>query len=280
MQQLASDAIWAMVSGFARERRERRQMAFVQVFFDDSCIGQPPLYCLAGVTSNARVWADFSDAWQAALDIHPKIEYWKTSTAMFRPQDFGLTREQRNERLSILMNLLNSHDIVKFACTVDHDDFVDIWGHDKPYMFMLPLVARELGDIMADYAPAQPIDWIFDSQPEHVAEVSSCWQEYYETAPPKYKEFLKNIPRFADEKEVLPIQAADLFAWIMRRKLVSERFGGNPAPDMPDLDMRVVSHSHATRADLIGMRDFAEGVALGKMYTDLFYGPLPDREGS
>lgn len=119
--------------------------------------------------------------------------------------------------------------------------------------------------MLADLGINEPIDLIFDSQPEHVSEVNSSWQEYYDTAPGHYKSMLARTPIFRDEKEVIPIQAADLFAWYVRRDICKKFFGGAPAPDMPDIDMRTVAHIHATRGDLKNFMDYSLGVELGKL---------------
>ena len=51
-------------------------------FIDDSGSGgDSPYYILAGYSAPKATWAAFWPDWQAALDVPPKLEYFKMSEA-------------------------------------------------------------------------------------------------------------------------------------------------------------------------------------------------------
>jgi hypothetical protein len=54
----------------------------LQAFVDDSGIGQPPVYILAGWIADAAKWADFLTEWDRVLRMSPRIRYFKFAEAM------------------------------------------------------------------------------------------------------------------------------------------------------------------------------------------------------
>src|SRR5258708_19472489 len=64
-----------------------------QAYVDDSVgsAGSKALV-LAGFVSSAAGWAAFSEEWQAALDLEPKLDYFKMNEANFLIQQFSPDR--------------------------------------------------------------------------------------------------------------------------------------------------------------------------------------------
>lgn len=62
----------------------------------------------------------------------------------------------------------------------------------------------------------QPVDFIFDEQTEK-APLLAGWQEYLDSRPPHVRARFGSPPIFRDDRVFLPIQAADLWAWWVRR---------------------------------------------------------------
>ena len=64
---------------------------------------QSPIFVFGGLIAPAAKWADFSAAWQAALDEPPKIEYFKISEAANMGGQFskrrGWTEAKRDDRV-------------------------------------------------------------------------------------------------------------------------------------------------------------------------------------
>jgi hypothetical protein len=60
------------------------------------------------------------------------------------------------------------------------------------------------------------IDFIFDQQSQKNI-ILRAWDEYVETKQPGVRELYGGAPRFEDDKKFLPLQAADLWAWWIRK---------------------------------------------------------------
>ena len=68
-----------------------------------------------------------------------------------------------------------------------------------------------------DYSQIEPADFIFDDQNGTGRLVRDWWPIFRERANPSIGALLDVEPLFRSEKDVLPLQAADLFAWYARR---------------------------------------------------------------
>src|SRR5271165_6315742 len=107
----AADFVWALVSGLPSDQREKRRLMVLQVAADDSgSEPQQPFFVLAGFCAQASVWADFSDAWDEALKLPPRLESFKMAEAnalrgQFDPEK-GWNEERRDQRLDILVEII------------------------------------------------------------------------------------------------------------------------------------------------------------------------------
>jgi hypothetical protein len=62
----------------------------------------------------------------------------------------------------------------------------------------------------------EKIDFIFDEQTEKKV-IYRIWDEFAETRPDSYRVTLGNTPRFENDQDFLPLQAADFWAWWARK---------------------------------------------------------------
>jgi hypothetical protein len=91
---------------------------------------------------------------------------------------------------------------------------------EYPYFFALfGVVTSVVQYCVKTGQPTQPIDFIFDSQPDQMLRVLAAWELFVANSPETLRPFLRTRPIFRDDKTVLPLQAADLHAWWMRRSL-------------------------------------------------------------
>jgi hypothetical protein len=65
-----------------------------------------------------------------------------------------------------------------------------------------------------DHAPA---DFVFDEQGKEIGRALKAWKHLERAAPPALRPMLRNPPISRNDKTVLPLQAADLLAWRLRR---------------------------------------------------------------
>jgi hypothetical protein len=62
------------------------------------------------------------------------------------------------------------------------------------------------------------VHFVFDSEDaEPIAEIQRTYAEFFRAAPPFYNKYLSGTPHFERDEDVLPLQAADVLAWHVRR---------------------------------------------------------------
>jgi hypothetical protein len=232
----ASRPIWSIVSGLPSGPRERRLLLMLQVFIDDSV--EPPVFVQAGCIATAEKWAAFSDAWRAVLDGPPRLDYFKMKEAWRLQDQFrGWTEEQRDRRLIELYEVYQEYVCGECLVSFSIDGLKQayaMWPKEfsHPYYFAVPLLMAELGrNIEALKQGRQPLEFIYDTQLSEKDKIVAAWE--WGTArsnpdPPDLLTLLRGPPMFRNDKEVLPLQAADLIAWWVRRRFVAQSRGEVP----------------------------------------------------
>jgi hypothetical protein len=62
------------------------------------------------------------------------------------------------------------------------------------------------------------IDFIFDDQIDKKDRLIAAWDSFKKMGHPTFKHLMGDTPAFRDDKNVLPLQAADLHAWLVRKR--------------------------------------------------------------
>ena len=197
----------------------------LQAFVDDSrseVDGQNLV--LAGSVHNAKTWSRFCNDWQAALDANPAIEYFRMAEAQNLSGQFRhWTGEARDAKVLTLGKIIRKHDPVSFECWMSQQSFNKIVKPVAPYDLKSPYFMCFYGAIITParfYASEKiktPVDFIFDDQGGLGDFVALWYRHIKEWQNPAVSALLGNPPIFGDDKKVLPLQAADLLAWHLRR---------------------------------------------------------------
>lgn len=230
-----SGEIWAIVSGFPRSRMERQTLVALRLrtYVDDSEVSRGPVHVLAGWVAPARNWADFSNDWDDVLRMSPRIEYFKFSEAMgFNGEFNGISKESRDLKLKLLMQVIEKHSLFGVSSIIFKDVF-DAWFgddqvHGNPYfMLFYALVANVVRHAPADIS--EKIEFIFDNQPGQERIIRENWDSFINRIPEEYRGRIAGSPIFRDDRDILPLQAADLHAGYRRMLNASDYRGvGEP----------------------------------------------------
>ena len=88
---------------------------------------------------------------------------------------------------------------------------------------------------------SEPVDFIFDYQEGMCAPVQEAWDALKKVAPPIVKNRLGAGPQFKKDTDPdgLPLQAADLLAWWIRRPIV-DAVNGKPQVPFPREEKRQI----------------------------------------
>jgi hypothetical protein len=89
-------------------------------------------------------------------------------------------------------------------------------------LVLLPAAQALRPDIFGD--SPQPVDFIFDEQDDIGVEAQLTWSDFKQSCQDAaragrtdFRPYLGNRPDFRDEKKFLALQAADFYAWQVRR---------------------------------------------------------------
>ena len=221
------DNIESLVCGLPARERLTRKLFMLTAFFDDSGTdGNGPFCVLAGYISDVERWKAFSDAWDKELRTEPKIEQFKMSQAHSKRGPFwGWDNDARERKVIRLAEIVNQHAIAGIASIVSNKAYQEEAKGclpdtiDHPYWLCFQQIIMETLRVHGDELGGGKINFVFDSQGQGYerrgALIHAGWREIFEATP--YANLLGSIT-FADDRDVLPLQAADLLAWHVRRR--------------------------------------------------------------
>lgn len=221
----SSDAIESLVCGYSRFNRESKHILVMQAFIDDSQSSSSGReFVLAGYMASAPVWMQFSDEWSKALAELPSIDYFHATEAESRKDEFlGWDVVVRNRKVMKLAEIIDRFPLFSFDCRVGQDSFGRILRDASPYDLRSPYFSIFYGVIATAarqlhmHGIAVPIDFIFDEQGD-VGPEAALWYNHVRLGLPSHlRPLLGGRPIFRSDRDIVPLQAADMLAWHLRR---------------------------------------------------------------
>lgn len=219
-------AVRKLVCGFPEPRRSKRLMLMLAYVDGSGTMNDSPAYVMAGYLGSAEAWEAFSGDWKAALD-HPKaIEYFKMSEAWARRGEFaGWEEGLRDARLKLLSPIINRHAFSALIFVASTDGWkkhvvgkLNERYHDRPYFFAFHSIMSLAVKYLDSKGIKEKVDFVFDEEGgESMRLMLESFDGWADVAPTHLKEYIGSRPIFRNEKEVLPLQAADMLAWHVRR---------------------------------------------------------------
>lgn len=198
----------------------------LQAFIDDSASdkGDKRLF-MAGYLNRADKWALFSAAWNEELQSPPSIAYLRMVEANgLRGQFKGWTAESRDDKLRSLARVIKHFEPLSFQFTINRDEFFRILkpvsprGLGSPHFICSFSVIGGVVRFSASKRGNIPIEFIFDEQDGVDADLAMLFHEMIKSLPRSARRLISGVPSFQNDKEVLPLQAADMLAWHLRRE--------------------------------------------------------------
>lgn len=202
----------------------------VRVFIDDSGKNDPPVFVLGGVIGRDADCSRFSADWAAALERPPRVPSFKMKDAHARNGAFkGFTVADRDAKVAGLAEVLRNHALATISVTVRHEDYAKVFEDrmmrwmDRPYQLLFHLVISRTYALLKKLGIDGKAGFVFDRQLEHEAALRASFASLKPGLGPEIASWLDGDPRHADDLDELPLQAADMVAWHVRR---SWRDGG------------------------------------------------------
>ena len=216
-------------------------------------------FVLGGYVASAEKWAEFSKEWEemlpnGVLDKHGY--YFKMSEMAARPE--------RLERVPSFYRIIEKYVVMALSCRINAVEFkhaldriyvpdmeID-WGHmTKPYVVAFRMLMEAFHDYWSKLGripAAEKVEFYFDERSEKKI-IRKHWDAYMSERPEDIRRHYGNEPRFEDDRDFLPLQAADLWAWWVRKwymegtpeKIGKPDFGSwsGSRLDLTKLDIRV-----------------------------------------
>ncbi len=219
----------------------------LKFFADDSGsnTNSKGVFVLYGYLMEEPRWEDFAERWDAQLkrpDFFP-IDYFRMADAHAGDGAFaGVDAIFRKRKVKDLAEVIRDCNPVPIGCKLSWESYHKIVkGNvhptlDNPYAILFFQVLRNVTEIqrnIVENLPVEikeqilrehqteisikPVDFIFDDQGpagmkclQWFGELRSRFQEPHRTV-------LSNTPQFKDDRDVVPLQAADMLAWHIRR---------------------------------------------------------------
>jgi hypothetical protein len=215
----------------------------LRAYIDDSgSDGKGPIFVLGGFVAPVGRWLAFSDEWKAALTQPPALEYFKMKEAarlrdQFDPRK-GWTPDLRDRRINDLSDIIHKYASFRLSGMIRHRDFNNYIKSvpaperglvtDTPYVFLFMLMNIAIAYASEEHRIAEPVDFICDNQEGMEEEIAHYWAmngSLWEgnLYRPARELVFKTLPIFRNDREFLPLQAADLYAWQMRRSWINNQ---------------------------------------------------------
>jgi len=223
----AVDRVWAQVSGLPPSLSDRRLLMVFQACIDDSA-AKDGTFVLGGHIATAENWAKFSADWEQLL---PLARMNRDGKRRFKMTEM-MSNPQRRQDTAAFFRVIEKHVACSISCAFNVDDLRAARGRvyvpDAPinwskmrnsYFFAFRLLMDTFHahkEKMSNVIPMdERVDFIFDDQSEKSL-VLSAWDGYLASRPADMKPRFGSMPRFENDEEFLPLQAADLWAGAVR----------------------------------------------------------------
>jgi hypothetical protein len=211
----------------------------LKCFVDDSGSDPEPggVFVLAGYLMEEPRWGDFAERWDAQLKRPFAIDYCRMADAEAGEGPFeGIDRIHRKRKVLDLAEAIHECHPTALACEMTWADYIaQIQGQvdsrlDNPYavlFFKIMAMNSELQikfnegvpeEIKEQYGIAlKPVDFIFDDQGPAGFKCLQWHGALRNRVKEPNRTMIANTPQFNDDRDLTPLQAADMLAWHVRR---------------------------------------------------------------
>jgi hypothetical protein len=219
-------------------------MVVLQGFVDESdkAIDQKSgnVYLLARFVATAPLWEEFSVEWERICAQEPKTPDFHMRHA-HRLKQYKWTEPQRDKRIGELVALIRGKANYRIDAVLAKPNYERIVRGkipkeiDDPYFILFYNVILAMAEFMDLLGLSGKVRFVFDKYDPVMEGRCVDWYNWIKGhVASRVSRRLGGTPNFEDDKEVLPLKAADLFAWQIRRHLNEEQPRGLAVNDTLD----------------------------------------------
>jgi hypothetical protein len=136
----------------------------------------------------------------------------------------GWSPQQRDAKLQSLAGIIRKYRPESFHFSVDRRHFYQAVSPHAPRAIAAPhytgafAVISMITRYLAEMNVEAKVDFIFDQQSGVSADMPLFFDYMIKNIPRKAREMINGQPSFRNDKDMLPLQAADMLAWHLRRQ--------------------------------------------------------------
>jgi Protein of unknown function (DUF3800) len=222
----SQQALEGLVCGYGKENRNAKVLVMLKAYFDDSCGDEGSrTMLLAGCVHRYTVWANFSMSWEAALASSPSIRYLHMREARSLTGEFERWKApDRDKKLRTLAGVIRDYEPSLMFAWLSRSEHGAVLKPVAPHMLgqayflLFYAVIVKLAHYHHAMGVTLPVDFVFDDQGQ-TGKAAVIWYDYIKSLEkPEIARLLGSSPVFLDDKAVVPLQAADMAAWHLRRR--------------------------------------------------------------
>ncbi|MGY4253401.1 hypothetical protein ACVI1L_000469 [Bradyrhizobium sp. USDA 4516] len=217
----------------------------LQAFVDESGTGNPNALVIAGYVARASEWARFSQAWQGKL-LEAGLARFKMTEMAKRPEIaayFYRTIEEYNIEVAISC-VFDTAGLVRFVNEfVGKSPSLDMGAMKNPYLYAARQIIENLALAQEKMGLSEPVDFIFDDKSEQ-KRLSPHWDLFRASLKPEIRGLMGSDPICRDDEKCMPLQAADLWAWWVRKWHEEGNEDGVKQLSLPWIAKRYIKRTH------------------------------------
>ena len=202
----------------------------MQAYIDDS-VAEGRALVFGGLIASAERWEAFMASWQRCLDDAP-WDVFKMRDVTHRCRGEKLEHARRHYRAvreHAQGGLCFVVPIAPLKAAASRYGLAKTPVAD-PYFWAFKGIINGLAQRQRAWGLTGPVDFVFDERPEKEKEtIRDVWEPYRGSVPEEVRAVTGRPPVFADDEDVLPLQAADMWVWSCRRTWLDN--GGMIPPD-------------------------------------------------
>lgn len=191
----------------------------LEAYFDDSASDSRPdkRIVLAGYMQSAEAWGALAQDWKDELARSPALTSLHMTTCFQ-----GWSEQAREAKLDKFVAILEKYKPLSIECSISRAAYTDTMRNRAPYDLRHVYFSCFVGVMygvartVAEEGLSGPVELIFDEQGD-AGTGAALWYLPLKHKDPLLRYVLGGPPRFASDDEVVPLQAADMLAWYVRR---------------------------------------------------------------
>jgi hypothetical protein len=195
----------------------RGDLSRFAAYFDESGThAASPVLVVAGYLSPVEQWSHFEREWRELLDEFRVANPFHMTDFENRWRQFqGWDDSARHRCIDRITGILGRRTWFRTAFAVNVADYQDVVGGAdvSPYGFCVWEWMKEAERWLDRYGYTAPIDYVFERGSGRGAEIENNFQWMLSRRKDLRKRYRINSYTFADKRDMLPLQAVDVFAY-------------------------------------------------------------------